>query len=75
MGKRLKRYFYNELASIWPTLFGIDSTVVLKDGVPIFGKILRKEGEIILIEDKIPRLHRIDVKNIYEIVVDTKADY
>ena len=75
MGKRLHRYFFNEFPTVLESLSGKNASLVMKDGVSIFGKILRKEGEKLLIEDKIPRLHYLDIKNIYEIVVDSEANY
>lgn len=75
MGKRLKRYFYNEFPAVLPGLSGKSASLVMRDGVSLFGKILRQEGEKLLIEDKIPRLHELDLKNIYEIVIDSESNY
>lgn len=75
MGKRLRRYFYTEFPAVLPGLSGKSASLVLRDGVSLFGTILRQEGDKLLIEDKIPRLHYLDIKNIYEIVVDSEANY
>ncbi len=75
MGKRLRRYFYNEFPAVLPGLTGITASMVMRDGVSMFGTILRQEGEKLLVEDKIPRLHYLDLKNIYEIIVDSEANY
>ena len=75
MGKRLQRYFFNEFPTILKHLSGKNASLVMKDGVSMFGRILRKEGKMLLVEDKIPRLHYIDIENIYEIVVDSEANY
>ena len=75
MGKRLKRYFYNEFSTVLPGLSGQSASLVMVDGVSLYGTILRQEGEKLLVEDKIPRLHYLDIKNIYEIVVDSEANY
>jgi len=75
MGKRLQRYFYNQFPTVLPTLSGKSASLVMTDGVSIFGTILRQEGQKLLVEDKIPRLHYFDIKNIYEIVVDSEANY
>ncbi len=75
MGKRLRRYFYNEIPAVLPGLSGKSASIVTRDGVSMYGTILRQEGEKLLMEDKIPRLHYLDLKNIYEIVVDSEANY
>ena len=75
MGKRLQRYFYNQFPAVLPTLSNTSASLVMKDGTSIFGTILRQEGDKLLFEDKIPRLHYLDIKNIYEIVVDSEANY
>ncbi len=75
MGKRLQRYFYNQFPAVLPLLSGKSASLVMTDGTSVFGTILRQEGEKLLFEDKIPRLHYLDIKNIYEIVVDTEANY
>ncbi len=75
MGKRLQRYFFNTFPDTLEHLSGKNASLVMKDGVSMFGKILRKEGKMLLFEDKIPRLHYLDIKNIYEIVVDSEANY
>jgi hypothetical protein len=75
MGKRLHRYFYNQFPVVIPTLSGKSASLVMIDGVSMYGTILRQEGVKLLVEDKIPRLHYLDIKNIYEIVVDSEATY
>jgi hypothetical protein len=75
MGKRLQRYFFNTFPESLERLSGKNASLVMKDGVSMFGKILRREGKMLLVEDKIPRLHYLDIKNIYEIVVDSEANY
>ncbi len=75
MGKRLHRYFFNDFPKVLESLSGKNASLVMKDGVSMFGKILRLENQMLLIEDKIPRLHYIEIKNIYEIVVDSEANY
>jgi len=75
MGKRLKRYFFNEFPTSLETLFGKDVSVVLNDGVSFFGKIVKKEGDFLLLEDKVPRKHRIKIDAINEIIIDSEAPY
>jgi len=75
MGKRLQRYFFNQFPKQLETLYGKEAGVVMKDGVSFFGTIIRKEGNFLLIEDKIPRRHSLTIENIYEIVVDSEANY
>jgi hypothetical protein len=75
MGKRLQRYFSKDIPAALPLLAGKSASLVLRNGVSMFGTVLRKEGEKLLFEDKIPRLHYIDLDYIYEIVVDSEASH
>jgi hypothetical protein len=75
MGKRLHRYFYNQFPTILPSLSGKTASLVMRDGVSFLGTILYQKGDQLLIEDKIPRRHSLDIKNIYEIIVDSEAKF
>ena len=75
MGKRIKRYFYKDIPNSLPSLLGITITLITKDGSTLFGTISQQKGDSILFEDKIPRTHCIEIKNIYEIVQDIEASY
>lgn len=73
MGKRIKRYFYRDLPGCLPGLIGTNVTMITKDGVSRFGTITQQRGDSLLFEDKIPRIHCIEIKNIYEIEQDAEA--
>jgi len=75
MGKRIKRYFYKDIPNSLPNLIGITVNLITKDGVTLFGSISKQNEDSILFEDKIPRTHCIEIKNIYEIVQDIEASY
>ena len=75
MWKRIKRYFYTDFPNCLPSLIGTPITLITKDGVTLFGIISQQKGDSIIFEDKIPRTHCIEIKNIYEIVQDREASY
>lgn len=75
MGKRLQRIFYKDVPAALPGLFNKDISLVLVNETTFFGKIIKQEGALLFVRDKIMRKHKIEIKNIYEIVIDTEAIY
>ncbi|HSZ25423.1 MAG TPA: hypothetical protein VK766_06895 [Cytophagaceae bacterium] len=75
MGKRLQRFLFNEFPVVLKVLSGKNASLVMRDGTTIFGKIIRQEGNRLIVEDKIPRIHSFDLQNIYEILVDSEAPF
>lgn len=73
MGKRIKRYFFKDIPGCLPSILGANVTLITKDGVSLFGTITQQKGDALLFEDKIPRIHCIEIKNIYEIEQDAEA--
>jgi hypothetical protein len=73
MTKRQKRIKGIDLLSEAPKLIGEEASLVLKNNSVLFVKIIKVEDNTFVVEDFIPRKHKVNFSDITEVIQDYNA--
>ncbi len=74
MSKKLKIIAAKEISAGLNNLLGKDLNIVFNNDSVLFGQIKKVSSEIIIFRDKRNKKHKINLKDIQEIIIDEPVD-